>query len=122
MLAGRDLAVVREEVKAALRTFLSALSGGGSGEEWPLSTDLERLEVWAAAARVEGSPRSPGSCCRARTASTPTGCPLTGLQLPRLVAVSVRQGQPQPLEELLGTALDRPEVPLPPIPFVPAEC
>jgi hypothetical protein len=123
VLAGRDLAVVREEVKAALRTFLSALPGGGSGEAgWPLSTDLERLEVWAAAARVEGVAKVTGILLSGADGVDHDRLPMTGLQMPRLVAVSVRQGQPQPLEELLGTATELPEVPLLPIPFVPAEC
>ena len=121
-LAGRDLAVVREELKAALRAFLSALSGGGGGGGWPLSTDLERLEVWAVAARVEGVAKVTGVLLSGADGVDADRVPLTGLQLPRLVAVSVRQGQPQPLGELLGTAVEQPEVPLLPIPFVPAEC
>jgi predicted phage baseplate assembly protein len=121
VLTGRDLAVVREEVKAALRAFLSALSGGSGSGGWPLSTDLERLEVWAAAARVDGVAKVTGVLLSGADGVDTDRVPLTGLQLPRLVAVSVRQGQPQPLAELLGTAVEA-EVPLLPIPFVPAEC
>src|SRR5439155_15202094 len=36
VLAGKDLAVVREAVKAAVRSFLSPLEGGADGTGWPL--------------------------------------------------------------------------------------
>ncbi|MGY1727848.1 putative baseplate assembly protein [Geodermatophilus sp. SYSU D01062] len=121
-LPGRDLALVREELRRSLRTFLSALAGGMPGRGWPLHTDVERLEAWVVAARVEGVAKVTDVLLSGADGVGVDRVTLTGLQLPRLVAVSARQGLPQPLTELLGTAPTQPDVPLLPIPYVPAEC
>ncbi|RZL85257.1 MAG: hypothetical protein EOP32_00330 [Rhodococcus sp. (in: high G+C Gram-positive bacteria)] len=121
-LPGRDLAVVREDLKIMLREFLSPLTGGRSGGGWPLTADLERLEAWAVAARVDGVAKVTGVLLCGEDGIDVDRVTLAGLQLPRLVAVAVRQGPPQPLAALRGTAAAPSAVPLLPIPFVPAEC
>jgi hypothetical protein len=118
----RDVAVVRETLKAALRAFPNALTGGMFQLGWPLSTDLERLEAWAVATRVDGVAKVTDVLLCGADGVAADRIPMTGLQLPRLVSVAVRQGPPQPLDEVLGTAAAQPEIPVLPIPFVPAEC
>jgi predicted phage baseplate assembly protein len=121
VLGGRDLAVVREAVKDAVRGFLSPLHGGHAGHGWPLSTDLERLELWARAARVDGVAAVTGVLLAGDDGRDTDRLPLTGLELPRLVGLSVRRGDPQPLAEVRGTEPDVDTGRLP-IPFVPVEC
>ena len=116
VIAGSDLAAVREEVKAALRRFLSPLVGGhpvqaSAFEEpaargWPLETAVEDRELWAQVARVTGVASVRGvrmwdaAGVEIRTLS------LGGLQLPRLDNVSVRAGDAEDLASVItgGTA------------------
>jgi predicted phage baseplate assembly protein len=118
---GQDVAVVRQALGAGLRTFLSPLVGGRAEIGWPLGTDLERLEAWTVAARVEGVAKVTGVLLCGSDGADVDRVALTGLRLPRLVAVSVRSGPPQPLAELLGAAPPL-DLPVLPIPYVPAEC
>lgn len=124
VLPGRDLAIVREAVKDAVQTFLSPLAGGNQGEGWPLATDVERLEIWAVAARVEGVAKVVGVRLANSDGLDTDHVEISGLQLPRLAALSVRRDEPQALEELRGAAppIDDEGAPRLPIPFVPAEC
>lgn len=121
VLPGRDIAVVRESVRRRIRTFLSPLEGGVTGGGWPLDADVERLELWAAAARVEGVAKVVGVGLAGSDGVDQDRVPIVDLEMPRLAGLSVQRGDPRPVAELLGTT---PEVTTPslPIPFVPVEC
>jgi len=108
-IAGSDVAAVREEIKAALRRFLSPLLGGhpvqpaSSGAPaprgWPLETAVEDRELWAQVARVPGVASVRGVRMWDGSGAEVRTLPLSGLRLPRLDHVSVRAGE---AEELSG--------------------
>ncbi len=109
VVPGRDVAPVREAVKEELRLFLSPLTGGFEQRGWPLEKAVEALELWAVATRVNGVSKVNGVLLAGKTGSKQDRIPMQGLQLPRLVGVAVRAGDPQSVEELSGdleTAMD----------------
>jgi hypothetical protein len=115
-LPGRDLAPLRAQVQAQVEAFLSALTGGLQGQGWPLATAVERLELWAVGNRVDGVAR-----VNDVRLTGPDGAPtdrveLTGLSLPRLVAVAAGAGDPPGIEPP-GPVTD-----FLPVPVDPGEC
>jgi hypothetical protein len=122
VVPGREVAVVRDAVQRQIRGLLSPLPGGGAtGGGWPLGNDVERLEIWAAAARVDGVAKVVGVGLAGADGVATDRVPIDGLELPRLAGLSVRRGDPRPVDELLGATPDV-TTPALPIPFVPAEC
>lgn len=124
-VAGRDQAGVREAVKRELRRFLSPLEGGRDGTGWPLSNPVEVLEIWAVAARVDGVAKITGVLLGRGGPAPADRIDLTGLELPRLAALSVQAGgDPAPLSELASPV--PPAAPgsprRVPVPVVPEEC
>jgi hypothetical protein len=120
---GRDIAPVRTAVMAEVRRFLSALEGGVLGTGWPLSTSVERLELWAAVTRVEGVAKVSDVLLTDESGSAKDRVELSGLQLPRLVAVAAQHGDPRSLAELRGDGPAEPgTVTALPVPVEPAEC
>ncbi|MGY1776792.1 putative baseplate assembly protein [Geodermatophilus sp. SYSU D00804] len=119
--AGRAVGPVREAVKAALRTFLSPLTGGHPGAGWPLLTPVNRLELLAVAARVDGVVKV-FDVLLAGAGGTPVDQVTlpTVLHLPRLVGLDVRQGDPLPVADLQGVT-EEPQPALP-VPVIPEEC
>ncbi|ARA94267.1 putative baseplate assembly protein [Rhodothermaceae bacterium RA] len=104
VLPGRDAASVREAVREGLRAFLSPFTGGFEGAGWPLSHDVEQAELFAVATRVAGVARVNALLLGDAGGSPQARVPIHDLDLPRLVAVAVQSGDPQPLGELVGTA------------------
>jgi hypothetical protein len=121
VVAGADLAVVREEIKAALKGFLSPLRGGQDGRGWPLDKPVEDRELWAQAARVENVAAIRGVRMWDRNGAEVATLPISGLQLPRLDRLSVRAGDPEDVP-----AADAPSAPSTPprrpVPVVPRSC
>ncbi len=101
-VAGLEFPAVREAVNAALRRFLSPLSGGRDGRGWPLERSVVAQELWAEASRVEGVAYVTGLQLGDVTGAAVQEITLQGLELPRLLAVQTRQGDPEPLGRLLG--------------------
>jgi hypothetical protein len=123
VVPGADAAPVREAVRATLRAFLSPLFGGFEGAGWPLERRVDALELLAVAARVPGVARVNGVLLAAGDAAMGDAVEISGLELPRLLAVSVRQGDPLPLDDLRGTSPVPAETPaFVPVPTVPPEC
>lgn len=140
-IAGTDVAAVREEIKAALRRFLSPLTGGhpvqlspfeaAAPRGWPLETAVEDRELWAQVARVTGV-----ASVRALRMWDATGAeirtlPISGLKLPRLDNVSVRTGDAEDLTDVItggtpggGTGTGGGTTPKKrrPVPVVPKSC
>lgn len=112
-----------ERVRAALRRFLSPLKGGFDEDGWPLLKTVEPLELQAAAARERGVAKVTGVVL-ARTDGTelPNGLPLSGLQLPKVVAVVVTIGTPPTLAEMFGGPPPTAEPAALPVPVAPLEC
>jgi predicted phage baseplate assembly protein len=121
-LPGRDLAVVRKAVEERVRRFLSALEGGVLETGWPLSTNVERLELWAVATREGDVAKVNDVLLTDETGVATDRVPMSGLRLPRLVAVSAEQGDPRPLADLRGDGPAEPGVATLPVPVDPREC
>lgn len=102
VLSGRDIAPVRENVKKALRDFLSPLTGGFEGDGWPLQKSVDRLELWAVASRVEGIAKVKDLLLTDARATPLERVTMTGLALPRLIGISVQAGDPLPIADLRG--------------------
>lgn len=121
VVAGRALGPVREAVKAAVRAFMSPLTGGHVGAGWPLLTPVSRLELVAVVARVDGVSKvfdvlvagEGGTAVEQVDMASP-------LHLPQLVGIEVRQGDPVPIADVIGVA-ESIDVGLP-IPIIPEEC
>jgi hypothetical protein len=111
-IAGSDIAAVREEIKAALRRFLSPLVGGHPVQAtpfdepvargWPLETSVEDRELWAQVARVNGVSSVRGVTMWNAAGAEIESLPLSGLQLPRLDNLSVRSGDPEDLADVIA--------------------
>src|SRR5205807_4960261 len=97
MVAGKDVAVVTEGVKAAISKYLSPLIGGPSGTGWPLQKNLVDRELLAQAARVDGIDAIEDVSMWDTTGAKITALTITKLQLPRLTQVGANLGQPGPL-------------------------
>lgn len=131
-LPGYQREQVRRDVRAALRNYLSPLIGGPpvpgaagldpicsdsaadaaacpppQGIGWPLATEVRRADLEAVATRVPGVRYVTGVKLGVGTEGAATltdveSVPLSGLQLPRLVGLSVAEGAAEDLAHLLG--------------------
>ncbi len=132
VVAGQDFPPVREAVNKALKTFLSPLLGGREGKGWPLEKVVMAQELWADAARVAGVAYITKLLLGDEDGNPLNEIKMVGLQLPQLVKVDTRLGDPEDLESLIrgGTAGTKPEgtsegaliEPIVPIPVAPSEC
>jgi baseplate J-like protein len=118
-VAGVDLATVREALKAALKSFLSPLTGGQEGTGWPLDKPVEDRELWAQAARVAGVAAIRGVRMWGADGAETATLPIQGLQLPRLDRLAVRAGDP---EDVTATAPTGAGAKRRPVPVVPKSC
>ena len=117
---GRDVPDIRERIKATVRALLSPLDlapDDGVGA-WPLSKSVDPLEVLTVVARVDGVARVNGVRMSRPDGTNVVGAlPMTGLELPRLVGLSVQPGDP-PTRSDAGP----PPIQLLPVPAIPEEC
>lgn len=135
---GHTVPDVRDAVKARLRAVLAptridgATDLPGREDGWPLNTAVNVKDLWAEAARVPGVLRINGVLLAdARGTAIPDEQTLFGLQLPRLLGLSVEAGDPVAIDTLRGLGTGdgtgfegtgdgvRPVVP---VPTVPREC
>lgn len=122
---GRDLPPIREAVRDAVRTFLSPLTGGFAEEGWPLGRAVQRSELSAVAARVDGVASVQGVTLGTEGDTTSVEAVTLGrLELPRLGNLGVEAGPAPSLDDLAGEPsppdTDGPE--LVPVPIIPKEC
>ena len=106
---GHTVPEVRDAVKARLRAVLApsrtdgATDLPGLEDGWPLGRAINRLELMAEAARVPGVLRINGlKLAQGDGSDVPDELPLRGLQLPRLLGLSVEMGDAVPIDNLLG--------------------
>jgi len=120
VVPGRDIATVREVVKAAVRLLLSPIFGGLEGTGWPLEKAVDDREVLVVVARVQGVAKVNEVLLWGASADSVTSVPITGLQLPRLDRLGVGIGQ----AENLTAAPEAPAKPKRrlPVPTAPQEC
>lgn len=106
---GHTVPEVRDAVKTRLRAVLApsrtdgATDLPGLEDGWPLGRGVNRLELMAEAARVPGVLRVNGlKLAQGDGSDVPEELPLRGLQLPRLLGLSVELGDAIPIDNLLG--------------------
>lgn len=129
---GYTVPQVRDAVKARLRALLAparidgATDLPGFEDGWPLGRAVNKLELWAEIARVAGVLKVNGVALALGSGSdVATEVPLSGLQLPRLLGLSVELGDPVPIDALRGQAGGTTSTTGPrivPVPTVPPEC
>jgi hypothetical protein len=142
VVAGMSVAEVREAVKRTLLAFLSPLppSGVQTLEErtdllrapefaekhrgWPLSKPVVALELQAVASRVDGVLLVNQVLLAEGTSPAQSIASIRGLELPRVLGVSVVVGDAVSLDTLRGQASGSPAATsgLVPVPVVPEEC
>jgi hypothetical protein len=121
-MAGFSPAEVRENVKAAIQEFLAPLRPGGATlpEEpatfltaaqivgmrkgWPLRKPILRMELAAVAGRVPGVELVSQTLVARGSDDAGDEIEFRGLELPRLMGVSVTIGDAAPLDQLRGQA------------------
>jgi hypothetical protein len=122
VLSGQATGPVIEAVKQALRTFLSPLRGGRSGEGWPLGGPVLAREIEAIVARVDGVRLvQDDALLGGPTGGATLQIELRSLELPRLVGLAVQVGAPLGLDEL-RTAPSTTAPDSVPLPVVPDRC
>jgi len=123
VVAGREIATVREAVKAAIRQLLSPIFGGLEAKGWPLDKAVEDREVLVSAARVEGVAKVNQVLLWGPSSDPVANVAIAGLQLPRLDRLGVSIGD---AENLMADAAPPAGGPKPrrrlPVPTVPREC
>lgn len=95
--------VVIQEVRARLEEYLSALPPGGpDADGWPLSRRLMKKDLEAAVTRVAGVEFVESMQMGVGSGADIDFRDLSGLQLPRLARLGVREGEAEALTALLG--------------------
>jgi hypothetical protein len=128
VIGGRAMAPVIEAVQQAIRGFLSPLPKPGAPEVmlsqgWPRSKPVVAMELLAVASRV------PGVQLVNEVQVARSGQPLqeridlVGLELPRVLGLSVALGDAIPVDQLRGQqAVTVPAPDFVPVPSIPQEC
>lgn len=95
--------VVIQDVRTRLEEYLSALPPGGpDADGWPLNRRLMKKDLEAAVTRVAGVEYVQSMQMGVGSAADIDFRDLTGLQLPRLARLGVREGEAETLAALLG--------------------
>ena len=138
-VAGESVADVRDAIRATLLAFLSPLPQDAASPKadltfphaktgWPRLKSVVPLELLAVASRVPGVDlvRPVLIVEDTQTASVSGSDPISmaGLELPLVVGISVIAGDPQPLDQLRGSAPSptAPPTTVVPVPVVPDTC
>jgi hypothetical protein len=147
VVAGVSTAEVREAVKQALLKFLAPLqqspaglldnqvtllnapSYGSMKKGWPLRKPVTARELLAVASRVAGVLLVNDVLIAEGTKPASDQIQMTGLELPRVMGISVSIGDPMDLDQLRGQATPSPGTTtttvapkIVPVPVVPEEC
>jgi predicted phage baseplate assembly protein len=118
IVAGKDVAVVAEGIKAAISNYLSPLAGGPNGTGWPLQKNVLVGELLAQAARVDGIDSIEAVLMWDATGTPQTTLSITNLQLPCLTQVGANTGSPNDLTQQASAPSGLTLVPVPVVPSV----
>jgi predicted phage baseplate assembly protein len=105
IVSGASAATVREDVKRALLTMLSPLPetpGPDAAGGWPLRKSVLDRELMATATRVPSVLFVNNVLIAEGDSAATTTVPMRGLELPRVLGISVAVGEPLPLDQLRG--------------------
>jgi hypothetical protein len=139
VVAGVATAEVREAVKRALLDFLAPISSltslvdsltslttpayATTQKGWPLSKAVTARELLAVASRVSGVLLVNDVFIAEDTKPSSDQIPMNGLELPRVMGISVSIGDPMDLDSLRGQApVVAPATRIVPVPVIPEEC
>jgi predicted phage baseplate assembly protein len=140
VVAGMSVAEVRQAVRGALLEFLSPLPPAGtqslddpatmvrmprwaeSRRGWPLRKAVIALELLAVANRVEGVLLVNDLLVADGSGAPQTQIPMNGLELPRVLGISVAVGDPVDLDQVRGQSLGAAPGVLVPVPVIPEAC
>ncbi len=123
---GRDQGPVLAAVRAEIEKFLSPLTGGFEATGWPREKPVDAGQLAAVAARVSGVAKVTGLLLGDDSGERTAPLELSGLQMPRLMGISVTgEGDPISIEDLRGetvseTAADTAATV--PVPIIPESC
>jgi len=95
VLAGRDIATVTQAVQTAVQQYLSPIPAGSNTTGWPLSKTVDPTGILIQALKVDGISDINGVLLWDATSAAITQLPISGLQLPQLLQISVTIGDPQ---------------------------
>ncbi|MCA9969176.1 MAG: putative baseplate assembly protein [Anaerolineales bacterium] len=115
---------VIQAVRDRLETYLSALPPGGPDETgWPLNRRLLDRDLEAVVTRVSGIEYVVSLALGVGASLNVEFSDLTHLQLPLLASLSVREGEAEPLADILGAPSDTPPaVQIVPVPVSRSTC
>jgi hypothetical protein len=135
VIAEKSVAEVREAVKNALFGFLAPLDpnfdllGAATSEKtngWRLRKPVNAKEILAEASRVSGVMFVNNVLLAQGTSGAVEQIPMNGLELPRVMGISVSVGDALPLDQLRGTSTDttgaKKTRKIVPIPVIPENC
>lgn len=141
VVAGVAIAEVREAVKQALLSFLAPLSQStGLGDSlislttpayasaqkgWPLSKAVVARELLAVASRVSGVLLVNDVLIAEGDRPSAEQIPMSGLELPRVLGVTVGIGDPMDIDQLRGQTFEPSAAAgaqIVPVPVIPEEC
>jgi predicted phage baseplate assembly protein len=100
---------VKDAVRDRMNEYLSELpTGGPDAEGWPLTKRLMKKDLEAVIARVAGVEFVVSMELGVAATLGPDDYPLSGLELPMLVALSVVEGEAEPLSSIVGAPTEEP--------------
>jgi hypothetical protein len=97
VVAGQNIATVRQAVQTAIRNYLSPLTGGPNGSGWPLSKTVDQTGLIVQALLVNGVSDVGQILMWDGNLSPISQLTISGLQLPALQQVFVSSGNAQDL-------------------------
>jgi hypothetical protein len=114
---------VLDAVRERLEVYLSALPPGGpDATGWPLNKLLLKKDLEAVVTRVEGVEFVNSMEMGVGSGADTDSKRLTGLQLPRLDVLAVREGEAESLDSLLGAQAVPQEPTIVPVPVTKSKC
>jgi hypothetical protein len=140
IVAGVATSEVREAVKRALLSFLAPIQSSSgltdsltslttptyasAQKGWPLSKAVTARELLAVASRVSGVLLVNDVLIAEDTKPASDQVPMNGLELPRVMGISVSIGEPMDLDSLRGQTpiVAAPATRIVPVPVIPEEC
>ena len=111
--AGQDIATVTQAVRTAVRQYLSPLCGGPSKNGWPLSKTVDPTGLMVQALLVAGVSDVEGVLLWDATMTSISKLPLSGLQLPELLQITVSSGAATDLSTAATTTPSAPTFVIP---------
>jgi hypothetical protein len=139
VLPGLNPAPVRDAVKSAVLEFLAPIVGGPQQlpddpavllnaplsasvyKGWPLGKSVISLEIMTVAGRTSGV-EFVQDVQLAQSGAAVAQVDISGLQLPRVLGISVTNGPALSLDELRGTGATQAPAPGAQVPVIPGEC